>query len=482
MTGFISHIVENGLLMKLLRSLFTMPVFAVFGLALIVRYFYNSKVARDYFPLHDSLTYQSIAYNILRDHCYCLLPHLQTVDRAPLWPALIALVYGVLGPHDHIVRLLLSIVGSTTCVLIYCFAKDLFGRRVGLCIGLLATIYPFLFIYDGWLYSESVYTFLLLAFCYALYHQQRTPRWSLAVLSGILLGLLSLTRPNGLLILSLCIVWAVALGWRKLLSWRVVVQTTLAVSLISLVLVAPWTIRNFAVTHTLVPVAVGDGKVLLGAYNDMILQRPYYLGIWIIPSESVPAVAQQFPANCADACEVKRDNAYRYYAGQWMLSHLAVMPYLLGLHLVNMWEVTSQEADLAINRFPERDTSHLVVAMMEVLTPIVFALAALGLIVTRKYWRELLLIYLMITLTIVQCIALYGIPRFRAPIEPMLLILAGGAIRWVATIQQGLPRNFADSYPLLKCVSKRPECSTRRSPDLLAQACLLPQLHPSRSI
>jgi len=456
MTGFTSHIVENGLLMKLLRLLFTMPVFAVFGLALIVRYFYNSKVARDYFPLHDSLTYQSIAYNILRDHCYCLLPHLQTVDRAPLWPALIALVYGVLGPHDHIVRLLLSVVGSTTCVLIYCFAKDLFGRSVGLCIGLLATIYPFLFIYDGWLYSESVYTFLLLAFCYALYHQQRTPRWSLAVLSGILLGLLSLTRPNGLLILSLCIVWAVALGWRKLLSWRIVVQTTLAVSLISLVLIAPWTIRNFAVTHTLVPVAVGDGKVLLGAYNDMILQRPYYLGIWIIPSESVPAVARQFPANCADACEVRRDNTYRYYAEQWMLSHLAAMPYLLGLHLVNMWQVTSQEADLAINRFPERDTSHLVVAMMEILTPIVFALAALGLIVTRKYWRELLLIYLMITLTIVQCIALYGIPRFRAPIEPMLLILAGGAIRWVATIQQGLPRNFTDSLepPAEMCIKK----------------------------
>jgi 4-amino-4-deoxy-L-arabinose transferase-like glycosyltransferase len=456
MLGSISDIVENNLLMKLLRSLFTVHVLSVFALALIVRYLYNTRAARDYFPLHDSLTYQSIAYNMLKNHCYCLLPHLQTVDRAPLWPALIALVYGVLGPHDLIVRLLLSIIGSATCVLIYFFAKDLFGERIGLCVGLLATIYPFLFIYDGWLYSESVYTFLLLAFCYALYHQQHAPRWSLTVLSGILLGLLSLTRPNGLLILGLCVVWAIVLGWRRILSWRVVVQTTLTVSLVSLVLIAPWTIRNFAVTHTLVPVAVGDGKVLLGAYNDMILQRPYYLGIWINPNESVPAVAQQFPTNCANACEVKRDNTDRYYAQRWMLSHLDTMPYLLGLHLVNMWQVTSQEADLAINRFPERDTSYLVVAMMEVLTPIVFALAALGLIVTRKYWRELLLIYLVITLTIVQCIALYGIPRFRAPIEPMLLILAGGSLRWLASIQQGVPRSFADSLkpPAEICIKK----------------------------
>lgn len=440
--------------MQRLRSLFTVPVLSIFGLALLIRYLYNTQAARDYFPLHDSFTYQSIAYNLLRTHCYCLLPHVQTVDRAPLWPALIALIYGLLGPHDRTVRLLLSVVGSVTCVLIYFFAKDLFGKRIGLCVGLLASIYPFLFIYDGWLYSESVYTFLLLAFCYTLYRQQYTPRWSLAIMSGILLGLLSLTRPNGLLLLSLFIVWVVVLGWKKILSWRAVMQSAIAISLISLVFVVPWTIRNAAVTHAFVPVAVGDGKVLLGAYNDMILQRPYYLGIWIIPGESVPSVAQQFPTNCAAACEVRRDNAYKYYAGQWIQSHLGKMPYLLGLHFVNMWQITTQEADLPINRFPERNTSHLVIAMMEILTPIVFALAAIGLIITRKRWHELLFIYLMIALTIVQCIILYGIPRFRAPIEPLLLILAGGALEWLAAVLKERRRKVG--RPKVQEKDKRP--------------------------
>jgi hypothetical protein len=40
----------------------------------------------------------------------------------------------------------------------------------------------------------------------------------------------------------------------------------------------------------------------------------------------------------------------------------------------------------------------------------------------------------MIALTFVQCVALYGIPRFRAPIEPMLIVLAAGGVWWLVTL------------------------------------------------
>jgi hypothetical protein len=72
--------------------------------------------------------------------------------------------------------------------------------------------------------------------------------------------------------------------------------------------------------------------------------------------------------------------------------------------------------------------------MMVTITPMVFALAALGLIVTRKRWRELLFIYFMIALTFIQCVILYGIPRFRAPVEPMLIVLAAGGVWWLVTL------------------------------------------------
>lgn len=418
--------------MKRLLQLVSKPTIGIFSFALIIRIAYNLTVARDYFPLHDSLTYQSIAYNLLREHCYCLLPHLPTVDRAPLWPIIIAVIYGSLGPHDHTVRLFLSVVGSVTCVLIYCFARDLYGKQIGIIAGIFAAIYPFLYIYDGWLYSESLFTCLLLALCYTLYRLQYSPRRSLQLLSGLLIGLLSFTRPNGLAILVLFLLWCFILGHVKVLQKRDVHKSMIATVLIALILIIPWSIRNYMVTHAIVPIAVGDGKVLLGAYNDMILQKPYYLGVWILPTISVPSVAQQFPANCAGPCEVQRDDTYRYYAEQWILQHPHKMPYLLELHSSNTWQTTTQEADLPINRFPERDTVRFVVIMMEILTPLVFLLAALGLIMTRKRWRDLLFMYLLIAFTFVQCVVLYGSSRFRAPIEPMLILLAAGAIWWLS--------------------------------------------------
>ena len=434
--------------MKRLESLVTLPALVIFCFALTIRVTYNFTVANGYYPLHDSLTYQTIAFHLVREHCYCFYSHMPTVDRAPLWPFIIALVDRVLGPQDILVRLLLCFVGSATCVLLYFFARDVFGERIGIFAGVVGAIYPFLYIYDGLLYAESLYIFLLLAFCYTLYHLQRTPRLYLMLVSGGLLGLLSLTRPNGIALLGLFVLWACVLVWRQVLSWRVVAKSVLVVSLLSLAFIAPWTLRNYKVTHALIPVAVGDGKVLLGAYNyetaDPIYQHGYYAGVWIIPSEATPWVATQFPASCAGPCEVRRDNAYKTAALQWLAGHTAYIPFMLGQHFINTWAVVPQEADLAINRFPEHGASQLVILMMETMTPLVFALALLGVIVTSGRWRDLLFLYLVVGLTLAQSIAYYGIPRFRAPIEPLLLLFAAGAMWWLAT--------YAQKYRKLKSI------------------------------
>ncbi|GAC1433724.1 MAG: hypothetical protein NVSMB54_31810 [Ktedonobacteraceae bacterium] len=423
--------------MKRLESMITVPLIVIFCVALTIRVAYNFTVANGYFPLHDSLTYQNIAFHLVQEHCYCLYSHLPTVDRAPLWPFVIAVIDRLIGPQDILVRLVLCLIGSGTCTLLYLFARDLFGERVGIFAGLVGAIYPFLYIYDGLLYAESLYTFLLLAYCYTIYHLQRSPRLSLMISNGVLLGLLSLARPNGIALLGLFVIWAGVMYGIKVLSWRTALKSVLVVGLLTLIFITPWTMRNYKVTHTLVPVAVGGGKVMLGAYNyetaDPVYQHGYYAGIWIIPSESTPWIVAKFPKDCARACEVTRDDTYKAAALQWIQGHLSSMPFMLGQHFINTWEVVPQEADLATNRFPDRDSSRLVVVMMETITPIIFTLALLGIVVTSKRWRDLLFLYLMILLTLAQNLVFYGIPRFRAPIEPVLILLAAGAIWWIVS-------------------------------------------------
>ncbi len=113
------------------------------------------------------------------------------------------------------------------------------------------------------------------------------------------------------------------------------------------------------------------------------------------------------------------------------------MPHLLLLHFGNMWEPDTHEADLPTDRFPNQRSTQLVLKMMKTFPIVIFILAAIGFTVTLWRWRELLFIYFMIILTITQGIIFYGSPHFRAPIEPMLILLAAGAIWWLTHKEKG---------------------------------------------
>src|SRR5260370_13450589 len=147
---------------------------AVFFLALLVRIVYNETAVRGYVPLYDANIYNLIASNLLEAHCYCIYLNHSTVSRAPLWPFIIAVIYFFAGEHNAYARLFFCCIGSGTCVLVYLFAKDLFGKRIALISGVIAAMYTGLFIWDGWLYAESLYTFCLTAFLYSFYRLQRS--------------------------------------------------------------------------------------------------------------------------------------------------------------------------------------------------------------------------------------------------------------------------------------------------------------------
>ncbi len=262
----------------------------IFALAFLVRIVYNLTAGHNYIPKDDAALYNNLAQGLLAQHCYCLvnIPH-ANVSRAPLWPMIIASIYFFTGVHDIYPRLFYCVLGSGTCLLVYLFAKSLFGKRVALYTGVLAAIYTGLFLNDGWLFSEALYTFLVTLLVYTLYCLQRCSsqsashniaspngdrRWVwLLVASGLALGLASLTRPNGPLLFSLVALWGVFAVVTKSMTARNALILVIVIGAIALVLIAPWTYRNYRVTGAFIPVALGAGDVLVGAYNDTVLQN-----------------------------------------------------------------------------------------------------------------------------------------------------------------------------------------------------------------
>jgi hypothetical protein len=119
------------------------------------------------------------------------------------------------------------------------------------------------------------------------------------------------------------------------------------------------------------------------------------------------------------------------------------MPILMVYHLQNFLTPYTNEADMPLDRFPDQNSSRFVLKMSETMPYAVFALAGLGLVVTRRrYWRELLFAYLVILGTLAEILVFYGNARFRSPIEPLLLLLGAGALWWLTETQPGTLRSW----------------------------------------
>jgi 4-amino-4-deoxy-L-arabinose transferase-like glycosyltransferase len=429
-----------------------LPAAGIFGLALLVRIVYNVTVARGYIPEYDAHTYNLIADHLIDEHCFCLAAHAVTASRAPLWPWLIAGIYILTGIDNEHARLFLCVTGATTCTIVYLWARDIFSRRIGIITGVIAAFYPGLFIWDGWLYTESLYTFLLLTFAYCLYRVQSTGHLRWAVVSGLALAAASLTRPNGLLYLGLLVVWAAVALRAKLLRWRTAAGAVLIVTLLTVGLVAPWTVRNYRISHTFIPVATGGGTVLAGAYNNIVLGHQKfsypggYPGLWVSPDLIRPPIDYHGHNLCDYTCGTYEDA----YVRQWIRTHPAQTLELFGLHFINMWRPYTSEEGLPVREFPHRASSKLVWSMMIIVPIPVFLLAFFGLLVTwRQRRQQLLLPVLLLGMGIAQCIVFYGSSRFRAPIEPILVLLAGGGLWWLAHWSPKVLRSHPsqDAYP-----------------------------------
>jgi 4-amino-4-deoxy-L-arabinose transferase-like glycosyltransferase len=425
------------------------PVISIFCLALLVRIMYNVIVAKDYTPTFDAGVYDYLAQYLLKAHCYCRImghtptfrpPLYPTTFRPPLWPFIIATIYFIFGEHNADARFFYCVLDSGTCVLIYLLAKDLFGKRIALITGIIAALYVGLFVWTGWLYTETLYTFCLTALIFSLTRLQQhmalvegkkgakplnrsRSLWLWIASSGLFLGLTLLTRPTGSILMGMVGLWAVLLVVGKIVPWRAVVKNIPVVFLIALIVNAPWFYRNYLVTHSFFPIST-IGTTLVGNYNDAVFAGHGVIrGMWL-PEADVPNPDFQ-DYTLADE---QKDTAR---ALDWMRTHMNEMPALLGLHVLNMWTPYLYAHGLPFEQFPDRPASQVMFYLIPIVSWPVFLLAAAGLLVTWKSKRKgLLLVYLVIALTILQNVVFYGSPRYRAPIEPLLVIFVGGTLWW----------------------------------------------------
>jgi 4-amino-4-deoxy-L-arabinose transferase-like glycosyltransferase len=176
--------------------------------------------------------------------------------RPPLTSIFLAGVFVFVGVDVARALLVQCVLSAATVLLFAELARSLFdSRRAGIAAALLgAGFLPYASMASQ-LLSETLFIFLIAAALLAFEAARRRGlpwRWLLA--GGLLWGLATLTRPVGLYALPLLLLWAL-LGAQR----RFDVRPALALLLGVVVVVAPWTARNYAVHDHLILVDTNGG-------------------------------------------------------------------------------------------------------------------------------------------------------------------------------------------------------------------------------
>jgi 4-amino-4-deoxy-L-arabinose transferase-like glycosyltransferase len=213
-----------------------------------------------------------------------------TAWLAPIYPCILAGVFKIFGVYTFtsswVILTINSFFSALNCIPIYYSALRCFGRKAALWSAWIWALLPYSMYYAIHWAWETALAALLLSCVFLISlrlagignsSSSATKAESSArkdwLLFGLLWGLIALVNPSLLLWLPLVGVW---LLWRheRTFGLKASLMNATLSGIIFAVILAPWTIRNYRVFHKFIPVRSNFGEELrLGNADDAV-------GIW----------------------------------------------------------------------------------------------------------------------------------------------------------------------------------------------------------
>jgi len=195
------------------------------------------------------------------------------LGHPPGYPLLLATIYKVLGESDTVVQFVQIIADAFAAVLIFLIVGELLNSTIALIAGLLSAASPQFAWNSILLLPDTLAVLPLLLALYCLLQARKDSRLFCFFLSGVLIGISCLLRPNSLLFAPLLFLLILIFGpWLKI---RRAVPAALILLAGTVISVAPITIRNAVVFGRLVPLSIGAGQTLLEGIGDYDSERRF---------------------------------------------------------------------------------------------------------------------------------------------------------------------------------------------------------------
>ena len=207
-------------------------------------------------PVSDGLAYDTYARNLARFNEYCLSRGAPSAYWPVGTPFIYSVLYRLFGEGYGSIVVLNVVLGALTTLLILEVGTRWFGARAGLVAGILFACWPGQVEFTTILASELLFNFfvLLAIFCWT---RKGLPTWGDAVLTGVALAAGSYVRPLALVLPAVFVIWTLVRG-----RWVVAIARGVVAAGVMLVLILPWTVRNYLVFHSVVLVSTNGGANL----------------------------------------------------------------------------------------------------------------------------------------------------------------------------------------------------------------------------
>ena len=393
----------------------------LFFIALGIELLYLKFYSVSYVISPDGLLYSNIAENFLQgkglmntasyvqgdDGIIRVAAQLREYVVGPIYPLLLAFVYGVFGLKSYgLVVILHAVLGAASAVLAYKTGEVLFGKSYawipyGLTLG-----YPLYAFWGRYVLTEATYIFTITLFLYllALYAKQaERPKLITLLILGAVIGISNLVRPLLLPYFSVLGLW---IWWMKGWRLKMALRDFCLILMMTILVMSPWWIRNGIKYHQFIPVSNYGSYEFYAGNNPLTITDSYFYFRQPSFDPEVKARIDKLPI-------LEQEKEYKHLAESYILRHpVQFLKRTLAKETNLFWQPVSKDGQAYKMQGYSLDKGYLLLGLGGVFV---------SLFCLKKY--SFLLLFTSYYSFIVSMFTVVEGARYRLPVMPALILL-----------------------------------------------------------
>ncbi len=372
--------------------------------------------------------------------------------RPPGYPFFLALVYRFTGPGYFWPRALQMVIGLLSCLLLYRFTRYGFGRTAALFSTALAAVYWIFIFFEAELMAVSLLVLLVLATLNLAARWREGLVVNRVVSAGLLIGLATLVRPNAAVLLPVLVLWAGWLAWRRggrsALARGTLLRPVLALVTAFVLTTVPATLRNYRVARDPVWITSNAGvNLFVGTHPESDGFSPGVSELGEIAGLEAGWDSFDYPLIAAGVerrqGRALTDSEVSTYFSRRALDYAVSQPSAVLALTMRKLALFWGPAEVSNNKVIEleREASPTLGFGPGFATVLALALAGACLLIwqhrsevpsKREQRFEIsVLLLLFVAFYSASFLPFFVSARFRAPVVPALIVLAGHALAWM---------------------------------------------------